>query len=117
MPDLKCVLKWCNGNLKKLSDSKKSNYEINYYRCIKCGDLSYNTYVGDTYDREVFTSEDYQRFLTRLDDLIATREKRERELNQREKALEQKQQELQSRGLRGLIRRLLGFKNAQEKAS
>ena len=111
------MLKWCDGELENFRDSKMPGYETRYYRCTKCGDLSYNTYVGDTYDREIFTSKDYQRFLTRLDELIVTKEKRERELNQREKALEQKQQELQSRGLRGLIRRLLGFKNVQKKAS
>lgn len=117
MSNLKCVLKWCNGELENFRNSQMPGYEIRYYKCTKCKDISYDTYVGDYYDREVFTSENYQRFLTRLDDLIATKEKRERELNQKEKALEQKQQELEKTGLRGLIRRLLGFKNVQKKAS
>jgi len=109
---LRCIIPDCNGSLARLNVHNGLGYEIMYFKCRKCKDLTYlymngpGSNIGDAYHRGSFDLSHYQVFLRSVDmDLIHGKEK--------ERELKHKVEQLESRvgwkgvwkDLKGLLRR------------
>jgi len=103
--NLKCIMSGCNGDLERFETGKKLGFDILYFKCPKCKDMTYYFHFGDTYDREIFTLANYQSFLKSVDVEILSLEQTKRRLNERERSLIYREQALERKGIRGLIRR------------
>ena len=104
--NLKCIDSDCGGDLYRFQTGKKIGFDILYFTCEKCDDMTYYFYYGDTYDREMFELSDYQSFLKSVDVEILSMKRREKRLNDRERDLIRREQELENKGIRGLLRRI-----------
>lgn len=111
--NLKCIAPRCDGDLYRFETGKKLGFDIMYFKCQKCDDMTYYFYYGDTYDRELFTLDTYQGLLKSVDVEILSMRNRERELNERERSLIYREQKLENRGIRGLLGRI--FKKNRNK--
>lgn len=110
---LKCIMPDCNGDLYRFETGKKIGFDIMYFKCEKCSDMTYYFYCGDTYDREIFDLSDYQGFLKSVDVEILSMKDRKRELNNRERSLICREQKLENSGIKGLLKKI--FKNKKNR--